>query len=150
MKCPTMGRGDSESTSSRKTGYQVKGWGCHPIVKNSAPELFLTDRCAYRQEPSMAVLREAQPTAGRDRLTETDIGIYTQPLVWSGDPCGSIRKRLEEAEEEGDPTEDQQSQLTWTPEISQTLSHQPGSIHKQVQASPTLSLPPSPDPHPFI
>jgi hypothetical protein len=35
-----------------------------------------------------------------------------------------MRERLEEAEEE----EDQQYQLTWTPEISQTLKHQPGSI----------------------
>jgi hypothetical protein len=30
-----------EPTSSRKTGHQVEGWGCHPIVKNSDPELFL-------------------------------------------------------------------------------------------------------------
>jgi hypothetical protein len=27
-----------ESTSSRKTGHQVEGWGCHPIVKNCDPE----------------------------------------------------------------------------------------------------------------
>jgi hypothetical protein len=31
-----------ESTSSRKTGHQVEGWGCHPMVKNS--ELFLSER----------------------------------------------------------------------------------------------------------
>ena len=35
-----------ESTSSRKTGHQDEGWGCHPIVKKSDPELFLSERTA--------------------------------------------------------------------------------------------------------
>ena len=35
-----------ESTSSRKTGHQVEGWVCHPTVKNSEPELFLSERTA--------------------------------------------------------------------------------------------------------
>jgi hypothetical protein len=33
-----------ESTSSRKTGHQVKGCGCHATIKNSDPELFLSER----------------------------------------------------------------------------------------------------------
>ena len=33
-----------ESTSSRKTEYQVEGWGCYPTVKNSDPELFQSKR----------------------------------------------------------------------------------------------------------
>jgi hypothetical protein len=33
-----------KSTSSRKIGHQLEGWGCHPIVKNSDPELFLSKR----------------------------------------------------------------------------------------------------------
>jgi len=41
------------------------------------------------------------------------------------DTYGWIREKLEDAEEE-----DQQSQLTWTPEIFQTLYHQPGSMHQ--------------------
>ena len=32
------------SISSRKTGHQVEQWGCHPTVKNSDPELFLSKR----------------------------------------------------------------------------------------------------------
>jgi hypothetical protein len=32
-----------ESTSSRKTGHQVEGWGCHPTVRKSEPELFLKE-----------------------------------------------------------------------------------------------------------
>jgi hypothetical protein len=35
-----------ESTSSRKTGHQVEAWGCHPTVKNSDLELFLSERNA--------------------------------------------------------------------------------------------------------
>ena len=35
-----------KSTSSRKTGHQVEGWGCYPTVKNSDPELFLSKRTA--------------------------------------------------------------------------------------------------------
>jgi len=33
-----------ESTSSRKRGHQMEGWCCHPKVKNSDPELFLSKR----------------------------------------------------------------------------------------------------------
>jgi hypothetical protein len=35
-----------EFISSRKTGNQMEGWGCHPTVKNSDPELFLSKRIA--------------------------------------------------------------------------------------------------------
>ena len=47
-----------ESTSSRKTGHQVKGWGCHPTVKNSNPELFLYIRTAGTKMEK--ILRERQ------------------------------------------------------------------------------------------
>jgi hypothetical protein len=30
--------------SSRKTGHQMAGWGYHPTVKNSDPELLLSKR----------------------------------------------------------------------------------------------------------
>ena len=33
-----------ESTSRRKTGHQVEGWGCQPGVKNTDLELFLSKR----------------------------------------------------------------------------------------------------------
>jgi hypothetical protein len=35
-----------ESISSKKRGHQVEGWGCHPTVRNSDPELFLSKRAA--------------------------------------------------------------------------------------------------------
>jgi hypothetical protein len=35
-----------EPTSSRKTRNQVEGQSCHPKVKNSDPELFLSKRTA--------------------------------------------------------------------------------------------------------
>jgi hypothetical protein len=33
-----------ESASSRKTEHQVERWSCHPTVKNSDSELFLSKR----------------------------------------------------------------------------------------------------------
>ena len=33
-----------EFTSSRKMGHQVEEWSCHPVVKNSDSELFLSKR----------------------------------------------------------------------------------------------------------
>ena len=33
-----------ESSSSGETGHQVERWGCHPTVKSSNPELFLSER----------------------------------------------------------------------------------------------------------
>jgi hypothetical protein len=35
-----------ESFSSRKSGNQVEGWRCHPTVKNSDPDFFLSKRTA--------------------------------------------------------------------------------------------------------
>ena len=49
-----------ESTSSRKTGHQVEGWGCHPTVKNSDPELFLSKRTAGTKREKR--LREKRPS----------------------------------------------------------------------------------------
>jgi hypothetical protein len=48
-------RGLVESTSSIKTGHQVKGWGCYPTAKNSDTELFLSKRTAgTKMEKSQA------------------------------------------------------------------------------------------------
>jgi hypothetical protein len=41
---PPHSLGPWESTSSRKTGHQVDGWGCHPIVKT------LTQKCSCLKE----------------------------------------------------------------------------------------------------
>jgi hypothetical protein len=35
-----------KSTSNKRTGNQVERWGCHPSVKNSDPELSLSERTA--------------------------------------------------------------------------------------------------------
>ena len=45
---PNSGEREPEKcTFSRKTGHQVEGWGYHPTVKNSNPELFLSKRIAW-------------------------------------------------------------------------------------------------------
>ena len=60
MKCPIVGI--VESTSSRKASHQVEGWGCHPPVKNSDPELVLSERTAgTKMEKS---LRKGGPVTG--------------------------------------------------------------------------------------
>jgi hypothetical protein len=33
-----------ESSSNRQAEHQVEGWSCHPTVKNSDPEFFLSKR----------------------------------------------------------------------------------------------------------
>ena len=37
------------ATSSRKTGHQAEGWGCHPTVINCDLELFLSKK-TYRNK----------------------------------------------------------------------------------------------------
>jgi len=46
------------------------------------------------------------------------------PNQWTevGDPCGWIGEKLEEVEEDSEPM-GRPAQLTWIPEISQTLRH---------------------------
>jgi hypothetical protein len=44
MKCPMAGR--RNLMSSRKTGHQVEGCGCHPTIKHSDPEFFLSEKTA--------------------------------------------------------------------------------------------------------
>lgn len=46
MKCPTGEKENLWSTSSVEKGYQVMGLCCHPTVKSSEPELFLSERTA--------------------------------------------------------------------------------------------------------
>jgi hypothetical protein len=54
-----------ESTCSTKTGLQVEGWGCHPTVKNSDLELFLSRLPSERP---------------KKLLKESDGDICTQPM----------------------------------------------------------------------
>jgi hypothetical protein len=84
--------------------------------------------CAYRQEPSMAVFWEALQGA------ETDAGTYTQSLDWS---WGLLWLNLGKGERSWGggwpPNKISSYQITQTPEISQTLRHQPGSIEELVR-----------------
>jgi hypothetical protein len=55
--------------------------------------------CAYRQEPNIDVLWEAQPEADWDRHRYLTFNYWTEV----GDPYAWIRGRIEEADEEGNP-----------------------------------------------
>jgi hypothetical protein len=66
------------------------------------------------KDPTSSSKSQIHPTNGQKLLT---------PVVELRESWKKLRRRatLEE---------DQQSQLTWTSEISQILDHQPGSIHQ--------------------
>jgi hypothetical protein len=121
--------------NGEETGGKEVQWlaqiGIHLKGRLQGLTLLLMLWCAYRQEPSMAVLWEAQQAAGWDR------GRYSHPTngqkrgpLWLNSGRGWIRLRRVI------PWEDQQSHLTWTPEISQSLSHQPGSHSKDHPSAP--------------
>ena len=71
----------------------------------------------------MTALQKTQQAAEKSQMQ-----IFT-PNQWTeaADPYGCIREELEEAEEEGKPIRPAVS-TNLAPEISQTLSHQPGHI----------------------
>jgi hypothetical protein len=87
--------------------------------------LLLMVCCAYKQEPNMADPGEAQKSPERIRCRNVN-PTNVQKLVTSGVELGKCWKKLRRRVT---LEEDQQSQLTWTSEISQALSLQPGSIH---------------------
>jgi hypothetical protein len=76
-----------EFTSSRKTGHQVNGWCCHPTVKNSDPELFLSERTAgTKMDKSLGKRRSSdrpkfQPSSeespGSDMITDAMVLLQT-------------------------------------------------------------------------
>ena len=76
--------------------------------------------CAYRQKLTMAVHREAQ-------LTETDTDTYIHQCTEVRVPYDWVRERLEEAEEEGDPTGRPAVSTDLDP-WDLSLSHHPGSV----------------------
>jgi hypothetical protein len=75
---------------------------------------------------SMAVLQEAQK-----QLTETGANRYLHPTngLKLGTPVVELGKDWKNLKRRVIPKEDQLSQLTCTSEVSQTLSHPPGSMH---------------------
>ena len=50
MKCPTVGRGNCRVHLQQKDRASSEGWGCHPIVKNSDPELLSESTAQTKME----------------------------------------------------------------------------------------------------
>jgi len=64
------------------------------------------------------------------QLKELNRDMCTQPIKSRCWLLWWFRGKLEEAEEEVNPVGGPTVLLTWAPDISQTLDHQPGSIHQ--------------------
>jgi hypothetical protein len=73
--------GERESTSSRKTGHQVEGCGCHPTVKNSDPALFLSERTAgSKMEKSLRKrMSSDRPKLGSSTVIISILTVLTPP-----------------------------------------------------------------------
>jgi hypothetical protein len=108
--------GDGEEPEEKK----VQQWA------QSGPTVW----SAHKKGPIMTVLWKTQQGAERVKcgyLHPTNVQKLLTPVVESGKSWKKLRRRAT-------LQEDQQCQLTWTPEISQTLDHQPGSIHQLIWA----------------
>jgi hypothetical protein len=87
---PYSGEGELEKvTSNRNTGHQVEGWGCHPTVKNSNSELFLSERTTgTKMEKSLMERRSSdRPKLGSSSRVaprpDTITGVLTErSLAW--------------------------------------------------------------------
>ena len=53
-----------ESSSSRKIRHQLERLGCHPMVKNSDPELFLSQRTSGTKVEKKLRERRSRPKLG--------------------------------------------------------------------------------------
>jgi hypothetical protein len=65
------------------------------------------------------------------QLSQMQIFIFNQ-WTEAGDPCGWTREKLKNLRRRKTPWKNQQSQITWTTKISQTLSYQSWSIHQLI------------------
>jgi hypothetical protein len=84
------------------------------------------------QETSITVLWEALPSS---RLKHADTYSHRWRL---GTFIEELREGLKDLMEMGAPQGDQQSQQTWTPGGSQSLSHQTNDIHRLEHGPPHM------------
>jgi hypothetical protein len=80
---------------------------------------------------SLAWLPSERPNK---QLKESYADIWTQPMDRSQTPVVELGKSWKKLRMRTTPWKGQQSQLTWNSEFSQTLTHQPSSIHQLIWA----------------
>jgi hypothetical protein len=66
------------------------------------------------------------------QLKASNLDTYTQPVTEQVTSLVKLGKGRKKLRRRANPWKDQQSQLTWTPEVSLTLSHQPGMIQQMI------------------
>jgi hypothetical protein len=101
---------------------------CPKVGGAKALTLLLRLWSTHKKKPSMTALQKTQQAAERVRcryLHLTNGQKFLTPVVELGKNYKKLRRRMT-------LYEDQWSQLIWTSEISQTLDHQPGSIHQLI------------------
>jgi hypothetical protein len=119
--------GNVEEPEEKKVQWQDQS-GIHLKGRPQGLTLLLKLWSAHKKGPIMTAFWKTQQAAERVRcryLQQTNGQKLLTPVV----ELGKSRRKLKE----GYPVGDQQSQLTWIPEISQTLDHQPGSIHQLIR-----------------
>lgn len=74
-------------------------------------------------------------------LSAPDREMQTNHRAEVGTAYGLIRGRIDEAEGDGNPIGDQQSQITWNSGSSKGLSHQSGHTHGWSKSPGTYIIP---------
>jgi hypothetical protein len=85
-------------------------------------------------EPSQKGTKHDCPPEDTTSSKKSQMQIFA-PKQWTeaADPFGSIREKLEETDQEGDPVREPTVSINLDPpEISQTLDHQPGITHQLI------------------
>ena len=105
-----------------QSGIQLKG-------RSQGPTLLLRLRSAHKTRPIRTALPKTQQAAERVRCRY----LYpTNGQKEAADPCCWIRDSWKKLRRRAILWEDHQSQLIWTPEISQTLDHRTDSIYQLI------------------
>jgi hypothetical protein len=114
------GNRDKPEEKKPQSGIQLKG-------RSQGLTLLLNWWNAHKKGSIITVLRKTQQAAERVRWR-----FAPNHCTEATDPCCVIREGWKKLRRRAILKEEQQSQLIWTPKISQTLDHQTDCIHQLI------------------